>query len=682
MTPEREIFWKISEAWLFYGIAAWASGLFLIGIAAHLNVWLKSVPKGKVSFSAQAVKRTILDVFLGLRVLKGEVAAGIMHALIFWGFVILTVGTALLLIHEHLYAYLVGKSHIVFELSMEIGGLLLLAGIIWALVRRYIQRVSRLERAVEDAVVPLWLLVVVGSGFVLEGVRLASQQPPWEHWSFVGSWAAGLVSGATAESVYPYLWWGHALLSLGFIAIIPFTKLFHIVGAPAAYYFHHSPQGFRETFAPSQELGEAPLDLDEGALDFGEKPLVLGDVAFYDACMRCGRCVQACPSIGAGEPFSPRDFIQATLHALWQEHSSVGDIRFLTKGQNYAMDTLVPWYCTTCAACLEVCPVYGATFEAVSKKRGMLILEGTGVPDLMNQSLEKLFNYENPWVASKREKSAWTEGLDIPALTRGGNEGQLCYFVGCTTSIDARAQEIAKSFSGILKHAGVSFGVLGEKEPCCGDIARVVGEVGLFQEEKDNCLALFEDYGIEEVVTSSPHCFHTLLNEYSERRFGVRHYTLVLRELIADGRVTFGKPVNLTVTYHDPCYLGRHNRIFEEPREVIRAIPGVRLVEMKNYGPDSLCCGGGGGRVWQGPEVRGEARMGEIRIKEAHETGAEILVTACPLCLTMLEDGLKTLGLDQELKIMDLNELVLSALKQEADPVGQSVLPADHRLDY
>jgi len=676
MTPEREIFWMISEAWLFYAVAALALCVFVVGVAAHLSVWLKSVPKSKVPFSGQALKRTILDVFLGLRVLKGEVAAGIMHALIFWGFVILTVGTTLLLVHEHLVAYLVGKSHIVFELSMEIGGLALLAGIIWALVRRYVQRVSRLERVAEDAVVPLWLLLVVGSGFVLEGVRLASQQPPWDHWSFAGSWAASLVSISTAQSTYPYLWWGHALLSLGFIAVIPFTKLFHLLGAPAAYYFHHSAEGFRQTSAPSQELGEAPLDLDEAALSLGETPLVLGDVAFYDACMRCGRCVQACPSTGAGEPFSTRDFIQAALHALWQEHSSVGDIRFLTK--DHPIDTLVPWYCTTCAACLEVCPVYGATFEAVSKKRAMLILEGTGVPDLMNQSLERLFNYENPWIASKRERSAWAEGLDIPALTRGEKEGQLCYFVGCTTSFDARAQEIAKSFSRILKHAGVSFGILGQKEPCCGDIARVVGEVGLFQEEMENCLSLFDDYGIEEVVTSSPHCFHTFLNEYSERRFGVRHYALVLRELIADGRITFKKPVNLTVTYHDPCYLGRHNRIFEEPRKVIRAIPGVQLIEMRHYGPDSLCCGGGGGRVWQGPEVRGEARMGEIRIKEAHETGAEILVTACPLCLTMLEDALKTLGLDRELKIMDLNELVFAALKQEANPVGQSVLPADH----
>jgi len=637
----------------------------LAGIAAHLSVWVKSVPKGKVPFSGRAVKRTAWDVILGLRVLKGEVAAGIMHSFIFWGFVILTVGTALLLIHEHLTSYLTGKSHLIFELSMEIGGLILLAGILWALVRRYVQRVPRLERRMEDAVVPLWLLVVVGSGFLLEGVRLASQQPAWESWSFAGAWVASLFSSPTAQSTYPYLWWGHALLSLGFIAVIPFTKLFHVLGAPAAYYFHHSAESspapsLQEPAEATVNANDVPLD-EEAALGFGEKPLTLTDVTFYDACMRCGRCVQACPATGAGEPFAPRDFIQATLHALWQKHSPVGDIRFLSKDQPIGQE--VPWYCTTCAACLEVCPVYGATFEAVSKKRTELILEGTGVPDLMNQTLERLFNYENPWVASKRERAVWAKDLEIPALKRGGNGAELCYFVGCTTSFDARAQEIAKSFSTLLKRAGVSFGILGEKEPCCGDIARVVGEVGLFQEKMENCSALFDDYGIEQVVTSSPHCFHTFLNEYPEKRFGVRHYALVLKELIAGGRLKLEKPVNAAVTYHDPCYLGRHNRIFEEPRDVIRSIPGIKLTEMSHHGPDSLCCGGGGGRMWQGPELRGEARMGEVRVKEARETGAEIVVTACPLCLIMLEDAVKTLGLDRELKIMDLNELLLQSLE-------------------
>jgi len=677
MTPERELFWKIGAGWLFYVLAAVAMGLLVIGVAAHVRVWMKSAPKGKVAFSGEALKQTISDVVLGLRVLKGEVRAGIMHALIFWGFVILTIGTTIIMIHEHLLSFLAGRSHLLFEISMEIGGLILLAGILWALVRRYLQRVSRLERSLEDAVVSLWLLTVVCSGFVLEGVRLASQKPAWAQWSFVGAWAAGFVSPGTAEATYPYLWWGHALLSLGFIAVIPFTKLFHVLGAPATYYLHHASD-LPAAPVPSpvaQEVEEAATETDdvapsadEGSLDFLDMPLKLGDVVFYDSCMRCGRCVQACPSAGAGEAFAPRDFIQATIRGLWQEHSPVGDIRFLTKDP--LIDPKAPWNCTTCAACLEVCPVYGATFEAVLRKRGLLIQEGTGVPDLMNQTLERLFNYENPWVSSKREKAVWTKGLDIPALAKGGKTAALCYFVGCTTSIDARAQAIAKSFSSILKHAGVNFGILGEKELCCGDIARVVGEVGLFEEKKLNCVDLFGQYEIKEVVTSSPHCFHAFLNEYPpEKGFGVRHYSLLLRELIGEGKLKFKTNGKLRVTYHDPCYLGRHNRIFDEPREVIRSIPGTTLIEMEHHGPDSLCCGAGGGRMWQGKELDGEARMSEIRVREAHATGAEVLITACPLCLIMLEDALKTLGFEKEMKIMDLNELVLQSLEQAESPV-------------
>jgi Fe-S oxidoreductase/nitrate reductase gamma subunit len=682
MIPERELFWQIGAVWLFYALAALAVCVFLAGVAAHLVVWVRSVPKGKIAFSREALKHTVSDVFLGLRVLKGEVPAGIMHALIFWGFAVLTAGTTLLLIHDHLSPFLRGKSYLLFEISMEIGGLMLLTGIFWALVRRYLQRVSRLERRLEDAVVPLWLLTVVVSGFVLEGLRLAAKQPAWEQWSFAGAWVASFISPGHAESTYPYLWWGHALLSLGFIAVIPFTKLFHVVGAPAAYYLHHASQGslqpspFLQAPGEGAPIGdeaqsnteEAPLNEDQASLDFLDTPLKIKDVVFYDACMRCGRCVQACPSAGAGEAFAPRDFIQAAIHGLWQEHSPVGDIRFLTK--DHPLDPKTAWNCTTCAACLEVCPVYGATFESVLRKRGLLVQEGTGVPDLLNQTLERLFNYENPWVSSKREKAAWTKGLDIPGLAKGGKEGQLCYFVGCTTSIDARAQAIAKSFASILKHAGVSFGVLGEKEPCCGDIARVVGEIGLFEEKKMNCLDLFGQYEIKDVVTSSPHCFHAFLNEYpQEKGFGVRHYSLLLRELVGDGRLKFKKNGSRRVTYHDPCYLGRHNRVFEEPREVIRSVPGTTLIEMEHYGPDSLCCGAGGGRMWQGKELDGEARMSEIRVKEARATGAEVLITACPLCLIMLEDALKTLGLEKELKVMDLNELVLESLEQAGSPV-------------
>jgi Fe-S oxidoreductase len=356
---------------------------------------------------------------------------------------------------------------------------------------------------------------------------------------------------------------------------------------------------------------------------------------------------------------------------LWRTHSPVGDIRFLSRGEkDQAGENF--WYCTTCRACLEVCPVYGATFEAVTRKRVTAVEEGTQVPKLLNQTLEKLFKYDNPWESSKGQRGAWAEGLDLVDLTKKGAEAELCYFVGCTTSFDVTARGIALSFSKILQTAGVPFGILGKKEPCCGDIARRVGELGLFQEQREKCIDLFDKYGITDLATSSPHCFHTFRNEYPEAPFRTRHYTLVLSELIHQGKLRFEKETAATVTYHDPCYLGRYNRIFEEPREIIRSIPGINLVEMTHHRADSLCCGGGGGRMWQ--DLNGEIKMSDVRIREAVATGARILVTACPLCRIMLEDARKGAGLNETLQVMDLNELVVQAL-DGADGGGSRCLP-------
>lgn len=643
MTPSRIIFWRIEDVWIFYVLAGLAVCLFLSGVASHIWVWKKGTRSSRISASSGVLKKTILDTFLGRRVLQGDIAAGMMHLFLFWGFLCLFVGTVLLAVHDYIFSFLTGTAYLVYSLAMELGGLILLTGILWALVRRYIQRIPRLERRLEDALVPIWLLIVALSGFTVESLRLTAQHPPWGSWSFVGWWMSGLVSASMARSFFPYLWWAHALLALCFIAAIPFTKLFHILGAPAEIYFQGSP---------GPVLPE--VEEEAGAFD-------LRDSILFDACMRCGRCVSACPSAGAGEPFAPREFIQAMHRAMWHEHFPWGDIRFLSKSEKSRVDDKI-WYCTTCRACLEVCPVYGATFEAVMKKRVLAVENGTQIPKLMNQTLEKIFKYDNPWESSKKKRGAWAEGMDLCDLTKNGASEDLCYFVGCTTSFDDTAQGIARSFSRILQEAGVHFGVLGKKEPCCGDIARRTGEWGLFFEQKEKCIDLFDKFEIRNVVTSSPHCFHTFQNEYPEGSFSVRHYTLVLHELIVNEKLRFNKGVEATVTYHDPCYLGRYNRIFVEPREVIRSIPGVSLVEMTHHGTDSLCCGGGGGRMWQ--DLDGEVKMSEVRIREAEATHAQILVTACPLCRIMLEDARKVAGLEETLRVMDLNELILHALEE------------------
>ena len=671
MTPHRPVFWDIETTWPFYLLAALAVGAFLFGVWIHLKVWEKAVGRRGIPMGRGNFRNFFLDGLLGRRIFRGDTAAGILHFLILWGFLGLFVGTALSSLDDYVYPFLKGRPYLVYSACLEVAGLFLLLGLSGALFRRYLQRVTRLERRPGDLLVPVWLFLAAFSGFLVEGARLAAQRPEWISWSFVGRGMAALWSDPrNALSIYPYIWWTHALLSLGLIAAIPFTKLFHVLAAPASIYLEN------------QTL-EAPMEERRPE----EETFAFRDMVCFDACTRCGRCVEVCPAAGAGEPFAPRDFIVNTRKRLLRTHHPLNRFNrfraFIAQksASDSGFDARKVWHCTTCRACLEVCPVYVATPDAIRAARVKVVEEGTQVPALLTQTLEKLYKYNNPWEASKKRRAAWAEGIEIPDLTKTEEEKRLCYFVGCTTSLDTRAQELARSLARILRFAGIPFGTLGKREPCCGDIARRVGEQGLFQEQMDGCLDLFGRHHIQDVVTSSPHCFHTFRHDYpafqalkpEEERtaFQVRHYSQLLKELLSKGLLRFERALPLKVTYHDPCYLGRHNRIYEDPREVIRAIPQLEFVEMLHNRADSLCCGGGGGRMWQ-EELEADVKMSEIRIKEAAATGAAILVTACPLCLIMLEDARKTAGLEDTLRIMDLNELVETALGLGEETQGKA----------
>jgi len=638
MNASPSSFWQIESVWLFYLMAALAAGLFTFGVVSRVRVWQRGLRGKGGLLSWQGLERVLLDAFLGKRIFKGELAAGIMHLLILWGFLVLFAGTVLLTLHHYVLSFLEGPVYLFFSACLEIAGGMLVVGLLWAMIRRYVQRVPRLERRPEDFLVPLWLLLAALSGFLTEGIRLAAQAPTGAGWSFFGYGVSLLWSPSDPPvSLYPYFWWSHALISLGFIAAIPYSKLFHILAAPLHVFLSEAP----------------PLLVPTEMRDDEGEAYSLRDLVSFDACTRCGRCVEVCPSTGAGEPFAPRDFI------VW------------AGTRQGCFDSQKVWHCTTCRACLEVCPLYIAVPDSIHQARSTVIEDGKQVPQLLIKTLEKLFKYNNPWEGSRKNRTKWAEGLDITDLSKTKKPEGLCYFVGCTTSIETRAQGLARSFSRILQHADIPFGILGKKEPCCGDIARRVGEDGLFEEQAETCMELFAQFDVEDVVVSSPHCFHTVRNEYpalqsmtrkdETRNLRILHYSQFLNKLLRKGTIRFETPLDLKVTYHDPCYLGRHNDIYEAPREVITAIPGVELVEMGHTRSDSLCCGGGGGRMWQ-EELDADDKMSEIRISEAAATKAEVMVTACPLCLIMLEDAAKTTGLEDSLRVMDLNELVAMAL--------------------
>ncbi|MFH1624898.1 MAG: heterodisulfide reductase-related iron-sulfur binding cluster, partial [Pseudomonadota bacterium] len=599
MPITRVHFWQIHAIWLFYFLAALATLIFLIGLFYRVSIWLAGSRKAKVRFSLSGTGYLIKDGLLGKRIFRGGVASGLVHFCIMWGLVGLFVGTVLLTIDHWIIHYLYGRLYLIYSFCLEILGLMLFTGLCFALIRRYILKVPRLDNKPQD----MWILVLLFAsaltGFLVEGLRLAAEKPAWEGPSFVGLTISYLLpSQGQALGLYPVMWWGHSLVSLGLVAYFPFSTLFHSLAASANIYLESQPVPFMSIEDRTSE------DIE----------FTFRDMVTFSACTNCGRCNEVCPSTSAGEPFSPREFIAQAHEYTKVRNNPLNRMKWfrergLKAGSNKpGISPEQIWYCTSCMACLEVCPVYIGAFLPIREVRVAEIEDGSRVPNLLIQSLEKLYKYHNPWESSKRKRGEWPERLHIPDLTNEA-AADLCYFVGCTTSIDTRARELARSFVRILCHAGISFGTLGQKETCCGDIARRVGEDGLFEEQMAQTSDLFARYGLRRIVTSSPHCFNVLKKEYrsfqelrrAEERviFEVKHYTQLLEDLLDRGLLRPVKSLDLTVTYHDPCYLGRHNLIYESPRRVIRSLPGVELVEMAHYGPNSLCCGGGGGRLWE-----------------------------------------------------------------------------------
>ena len=658
MLPTRPLYWNIDAVWLFYLFAALAVLSFGYGMARRVAVWrARSREGGLPAFAVSRVATMVRDGLVGARIIRGDLAAGVMHLLIAWGFIGLFIGTSMVAFHEYVVGFLFGTVYLVFSAALEVCGLMLIAGLVWAAVRRYLQRVERLSRRSSDLTPLLWLAVIGLSGFMLEGARLAAQDPAWGAWSFAG-WALTSLplDRSQFEGAYVVLWWGHALVSLGLIAWLPHGKLLHTITAPLNLVAAEADVS-RATEGDTAEEAES----EDKALPL----FVARQVLSLDACTRCGRCSEQCPAAAAGEPLSPREVVLGLRDAP----ALTSPLPWIGRGGERSTplaETLKAekgtWYCTSCLACREVCPVEISPMELIGTMRGALVEEGSAVPPKLAEVLERLYKYQNPWLAKKGQKAGWTkelDSIDVTDLTKKGAEAEWLYFVGCTTSLDTRAQSIARSLAMVLDRCGVSFGTLGKKEPCCGDIARRVGERGLFEEQRDATMKLFDKRGVRQLVTSSPHCFDTLSNAYPAGP-EVSHYTQMLASLVDSKTIRFEKELDVKVTFHDPCYLGRHNGVFEAPRRVIRAMPGVELVEMEQHGPSSLCCGGGGGRMWQEMPEGGD--LAGRRVRQAAATGAKVLITACPLCLIMLEDARKTSGLEEKLEVRDLNELVADAM--------------------
>ena len=674
--PTREVFWNISPAGVavMYALVVVAAGIFAYGVWRHVREWRRGQPVDRLRPVGPRLVAVARHVLAHGRLLADRMS-GIYHLAFFWGFVFLFAGTTVVFLHHDLgWRIMQGRFYLYFQSALlDLMGLVAVAGVVAALVARYGLRLPRLRRGVlsDGLILGLFLSVLV-TGFVVEGLRISATDDPWGLWSWVGYGVASLAEAlgpgeGTLRAVHATLWWVHFLLSVGFLAYIPYSKLFHLVLAPANVYL----QPLRAPAAPR------PLDLEKaehlGAAGFSD--LTWKDLFDLDVCTECGRCTAACPAYLTGKPLSPMHLIldlQASLHRP-------ADRRLLA-GEVIRPETL--WACTTCMACMEACPVFIEHVPKIVDLRRHLVMEQSSGPEGMLEALRGLEVRGHPFRGATASRSDWYRGLEVEQLQAPGSAARvdLVYWAGCAATFDARSQQVARAVVTLLRRAGLRVGVLGPLEQCTGDPARRMGHEFLFQTLARANVETLQQLGVRQVVTACPHCFNTLKNEYPA--FGaeveVRHHTQVLAELVASGRLapgTAGEPRR--VTFHDPCYLGRYNRLFDPPRQLLDRLQGIQRLEMARSGPTSLCCGAGGGRAWV--EEPAHERVSHVRAREAVETGADTVAVGCPFCLAMLEDAVRGAAGNGAVQVVDVAELLEQATRPEpaALPSGQAFPDGD-----
>jgi Fe-S oxidoreductase/nitrate reductase gamma subunit len=623
------------------------------------------------------VRTTVSDI-LGHRRFLREPYAGIMHFLIFWGFVMLLVGSAVDFVTHVIHVELTGGTYLGFSLLFDLGGILALVGALMAIVRRYIVKPERLKTVFDDGWILSFIVVIIITGFVVEGLRQAATELPthldWAIWSPGGLVFAEAFKGLSEDSLvllHRSLWWFHAVVAFGAIVYVAlvFSKLQHVLVSPLNMFLRTlGPVG-----VPSKIDIEHVQTLGVGdSREFTWKQLL--DV---DACTNCGRCQDRCPAYISGKPLSPRKITQdIKAHWLKTAHlpkvdpsadppADASNAPLALIGDYVSEDEI--WACTTCAACQETCPVYVEHVAKVIDMRRNLVLMQSKMPETAQLMLRNMDSRGHPWagVQSLRLRGDWTSGQNIRILGESDSTDVL-FWVGCTGALVDRNVAATLSMVKILKAAGIDFAVFGEAEGCCGDPARRAGYEIVFQTMVEQNIAAFKAHNVKEIITACPHCYNTLKNEYPQygAEFKVVHYTDLMADLLRRGKLKLTGALDSVVTYHDPCYLGRYNNIYSSPREVLRAVPQASIREMARSREDSFCCGGGGAHMWI--EENAGRKINEVRIEDVMKTGADMVVTTCPFCLQMLEEGIERKELKGTLQAKDLSEVVEAALEHSS----------------
>jgi len=680
VSPVSGTYWGIPGYAIFWVLFAIAFGLF--AQRAYFLFRLMRLGKKENRFDriGQRIKTMLVEVvpqWCTLKTVTRKDLAGIGHALLFWCF-------SLFFISYIIFIGLAGGFGLspviertafetVYFSILDIAAVLVTVTLIVASVRRYVIRPPRLEPTAEAGIIlmmvfSLMILHVFGVGFDHAARGVHSSWPP------LGATLAGFLSGTglsqgTLEAAYRGVWWLHYLVILSFMVYIPRSKHLHILASLVNAFF--KPLG------PKVALEPIPLEEQE---TFGVSKIqdfTWKDLLDLYACAVCGRCHVNCPAQLSGKSLSPREVIHNLKEHLLEAGPALLASELAAKAEASSESTAKTmigdvvteeeiWACTTCGACQEVCPVNIEHIRKIIDLRRNLVMTQSKMPESAQLMLRNMQLRGHPWagVQSMRLRGDWTSGLELNLLAEGDNANTL-FWVGCTGALVERNVKATLSMTRVLKAAGVDFGVLGDAETCCGDPARRAGYEFQFQMMAEQNIESFKSHNVKEIITSCPHCYNTMKHEYPRYGgdFKVVHYTQLIADLIRQGKLKLTNELNSTLTYHDPCYLGRYNSVYLEPRRILQAIPRAKLEEMERSRDTSFCCGGGGGLMWIEEQPR-TTKINQMRLEDVLKTGAETVVTACPYCLQMFEDSIEHKGIKDSLKARDLVELVEAAMKK------------------
>ncbi|MBU1101328.1 MAG: 4Fe-4S dicluster domain-containing protein [Bacteroidetes bacterium] len=614
----------------------------------------------------------VLKIAFGQSKLLRDPVAGTIHFLIFWGFVLFVFAVLESIIQGFYSPFsfeFLGPIFSLITLVQDILIVLVAVSIIYALLRRFVIKVDRLQGSSKeklDAAIVLFLILCVVVTMLGQNMALIAMH----NFHVAGSelrpvsmflsplFFAG--PGGGTELAYEIFWWSHIIVIFGFMNFLPYSKHLHVFTSIPNVYF---------SSLDNKNASLKPIDLeDEEAEQYGAADIEhLSWKQLLDglSCTECGRCTAVCPAAITGKPLSPRKIIE-NIRERTQEKAPLilaGNEENTAVLENTLVNNYITadelWSCTTCMACVQECPVTIEHVGSIVDMRRNLVLMESQFPPELNNIFKNLENNFSPWAFNSQDRANWAEGLDIKTMA-DDSECEYLFWVGCAGSFDARYQKVSIAIAKLLQKANISFRILGTEEKCNGDTARRLGNEYLAQMLIQENVETLNNYKVKKIITACPHCFNTIKNEYPDfgGKFEVQHHSEVINNLISDGRLKLKEDTEKhKVTYHDSCYLGRYNNVYDEPRKSINKIDGIELVEMKRNKDKGFCCGAGGGRMFL-EETLG-TRINEERTKEALETEADTIASACPFCMTMMEDGLKAFNENDNVVVKDIAEIVL-----------------------